>query len=536
MMKCCEVIASTIKGLGIKKIFGLLGGEVLDLIEFCQKEGIEFITTRHESMAAFMAEVTSQITGVPGVCVATLGPGATNLVNGVANAYLDRQAVLAFAGQLATTSVPYANHQFIELERLFAPITKKTFTLTADNVEEQIKEGYQLAMTPPKGPIFFCLHRDVGQSEILPDQSEVTIDSAKTPDEIDDSLVDEISGMIHRAKKPLVITGIGLDPIKDTKIVRKFVIKNNLPLMTSPKAKGIFPEDNSLFLGTAAGMMADNLLVDLIMKADLIIGLGFDPVESDKIWHKDIKFLSINNYSLKYNEFVPTIEIIGEVSAILRRIIGKDFSSNDWDVTQLDDLKANLVNKLTPQNEPLPGTFSPYAVIKKIRETLPNETILTTDTGAHKLLAGQVWRSFMPLTFFMSNGLSSMGYGLPSVIAAKLAVPEAPTVCLTGDGGFGMVIQDLETAVRLNLPIVLIVLVDHHFCLIDVVQRLRGYSKCGVEFGSIDFPAVAAAFGARGMWLNSLDELPGIFELAFKVDRPTVVAVPVDGSEYHDQL
>ena len=171
-----------------------------------------------------------------------------------------------------------------------------------------------------------------------------------------------------------------------------------------------------------------------------------------------------------------------------------------------------------------------------MREILPDETILTTDTGAHKLLAGQVWRSYKPLTFFMSNGLSSMGYGLPSAIAAKLAVPEAPTVCLTGDGGMGMTIQDLETAVRLNLPIVFIVFVDHHFSLIEVIQRLRGYSKCGVTFGSIDFPAAAVAFGGRGMWLSSLDELSGIFEEAFNTDRPTVVAVSVDGSEYHDQL
>ena len=171
-----------------------------------------------------------------------------------------------------------------------------------------------------------------------------------------------------------------------------------------------------------------------------------------------------------------------------------------------------------------------------MRELLPQETILTTDTGAHKLLAGQVWPSYIPLTFFMSNGLSSMGYGLPSAIAAKLAVPAAPTICLTGDGGMGMVIQDLETAVRLNLPIVFVVFVDRHFGLIDVVQKLRGYAKGGVAFGPIDFPAAADAFGGRGMWLNSLDELAGVFEAAFKDNRPTVVAIPVDGTEYHDQL
>lgn len=536
MKNCCEVIASTLKELGIKRMFGLLGGEILDLIEYCRKENIEFITTRHESMAAYMAEVTGQITGVPGVCVATLGPGATNLVNGVANAYLDRQPVLAFAGQLAATSKAYANHQVIELERLFEPITKKTFTLTADRIEEHIKEGHRLAMTPPRGPVFFCLHRDIGISEALLDGGGANIDPIEVPADIDDNVIDEIYRIIHRAQMPLVLIGIGLDPAKDTEIIREFVLKNKLPVLTSPKAKGIFPEDNSLFLGTIGGMMADNLLVDQIMKADLVIGLGFDPVESDKIWHKDINFLSINNYSLKYNEFSPTREVIGDVSSILIRIMEQDFSSHSWDKAQLEELKANIEMKLTPKTELRPGKLSPYAVIKKMREILPVETILTTDTGAHKLLAGQAWKSYRPLTFFMSNGLSSMGYGLPSAIAAKLAIPEAPTICLAGDGGMGMVIQDIETAVRLNLPIVFIVFVDQHFGLIDVVQRLRGYSKYGVTFGPIDFPAVAEAFCGRGMWLNTLDELSDIFEEAFKADRPTVVAVPVDCAEYHDQL
>jgi len=536
MKNCCEVIASTLKELGVKRMFGLIGGELLDLVEAWNNENLEYITARHESMAGIMAEVTGQITGVPGVCAATLGPGATNLVNGVANAYLDRQPVLAFAGQLATANKRYGNHQVVDLERLFEPITKKTITLTADRIEEQIKEGYQLALSAPKGPVFFCLHRDIAISEAVANKEITIADSTGSPLVIEDDVIEDLSRAIHQAKKPLVLTGVGLDPAKDSEIVREFIIKNKLPMMTTPKAKGVFPEDNALFLGTAAGMMADDLLVDQIMAADLVIGLGYDPVESDKIWHKDINLVSINPYSLKYNEFIPTKEIIGDVSAILNRIINEDFSSHEWDESAFEILKENIVKKLTPQAEPKPGTFSPYKVINTMRAILPDDTILTTDTGAHKLLAGQAWKSYKPLTFFMSNGLSSMGYGLPSAIAAKLAVPDAPTVCISGDGGMGMVIQEIETAVRLKLPVVFTVFVDQNFSLIDVVQRLRGYSKCGVTLGPIDFPAAAKAFGARGVCLDSLDGMSEIFEQAFGADKPTVLAIPVDGTEYHKQL
>ena len=535
MVNCCDVIASTLEQLGIRRLFGLLGGEVLDLIEACRKQGLEYITTRHESMAAYMAEVTGQITGLPGVCIATLGPGASNMINGVANAFLDRQPVLAFAGQLASDARQYANHQVLDLETMYAPVVKKTFTLTADSIADQIREGFELALAEPRGPVFFCLSKDVAQSEAQKIRSG-ELHAAESAPPIPAETLEEARADLAGAQKPLVLCGVGLNPGRDSKAVRGLVINQGLPVMSTPKAKGIIPEDYKGYLGTCAGMMADDPLVEVILEADLVIGLGFDPVESDKVWHKDINLLSINGYSLTYNRFTPSRELLGPVAETLSLLDDVEISVKGWSQTRVDEVKAAVAAKLSPLSPVAQGKFSPKAVLDRMREILPPEAVLTTDTGAHKLLAGQAWKSYHPLTFFMSNGLSSMGYGVPAAIAAQLVKASTPTVALSGDGGMGMVIQELETAVRLGLPVVFVVFMDELFGLIDVVQRRRGFTKYGVTFGPINFPAVAEGFGAHGYLVNSLDDLEQQLEAAFKADRPTLLAIPVDSAEYHNQL
>jgi acetolactate synthase-1/2/3 large subunit len=529
--------AETLKGLGIRRMFGVPGGEILDLVEASRKLGIDFILTRHESAAAFMADVTGQITGVPGVCLSTVGPGATNLINGVANAYLDRSPTLVFTAQLSTGSQPYANHQFIHLERLFEPVTKKVFTATGRNTRDMIKEGFHIATTKPKGPAYFCLPSDVLRDQEMPPSLNTASPFTETlPEIIDPKLIPTIVEEIRKAQKPLVLLGIGIDPREDTETIRKFIRKNNFPVMGTPKVKGVFPDSDPLYLGTASGMMADDLILSMIMQADLVIGLGFDPVESDKIWHKDIKLLSINSYGLTYKSYQPYMEAIGNIRTTLDLLMEEDFSEHGWKKEDLKKFKESLGKKLTPSRKPMGGLFSPYRIIQKTREALPRQAVVTTDVGANKYIMGQAWKAYHPLTFLMSNGLSSMGYGLPAAIAAKLSLPRAKVVCVTGDGGFSMMLHDLETAVRLSLPLVIMVFCDGSLGLIEMVQKRRGFPLYGVNFSKIRFASVAKDFGARGIKLRSLEELPRIFSTGFDSDRPTVIEIPIDGAEYMDQL
>ncbi len=537
MASCAQIIAGELKEMGVRRIFGIPGGEILDLIEACRGIGLEFIATRHEAVAAFMADVTGQITGIPGVCLSTLGPGATNLISGVANAYLDRSPVFVFTAQLSTSFQPYANHQFIMLGRLFEPVTKKVFTLSGHQSQKMIQDGFRVATTGPKGPVYFCLPSDIARIEETQSADDLTTSSEnELANPVDEKLICSAIEEIHNAQKPLAILGIGIDPAKDTETVRLFIKRNRIPVLATPKAKGIFPETDPLYLATASGMMADNLIVDLIMQADLVIGIGFDPVESDKIWHKDINLLSISGYSIGYESYIPHMEVIGHIRATLDRLMNEDFSKHAWTEEELRTFKESLKNKLIPSREPSGGVFSPYQVLTEARKALSDVSVITTDVGAHKLLIGQVWKSENPMTFFMSNGLSSMGYGLPAAMAAKLSLPQSQVVCVTGDGGFAMVLQDLETAVRLNLPIVILVLCDESFSLIEVIQKRRGYPKCGVGFKPIKFASVAEDFGARGVRLISLGELPEVLSTGLNSDRPTVVEIPVDKSEYAEQL
>lgn len=536
MPTVAQIIARSLREFGIRRMFGLPGGEILELIEVCRQEGIEFILTRHESTAAFMADVCGQITGIPGVCLSTVGPGATNLVNGVANAFLDRSPVLVFAAQLPTSFHPYANHQYLDLEGLFGPVTKKVYTFTGEDTREKLEEGFRIATTGPKGPVFFCLPRDVAGKEETAGVGGFSRSSANPVREIDREKLAQATEEIKKAKRPLVLLGIGIEPKSEAEKVRSFVAKNRFPVIGTPKSKGIIPDTDPYYLGTGSGMMADDLLVEQILGADLVLGIGFDPVESDKIWHKDIRLLSINPYSLKYRSYVPELELIGPISDTLSLLDREDFSHHEWTEEDCRAFKDRLKQKLTPKNPVRRGTLSPYGILQAMRACLSADTIVTTDVGAHKYIMGQAWEASLPLTFFMSNGLSSMGYGLPAAMAAKLTSPQAPVVCVTGDGGFTMVLHDLETAVRLRLPIVVLVFCDHTLGLIELVQKRRGYPRYGVDFSRVRFASVAKAFGARGLRLRSLSELPGILSTGFQSDRPTVVEVPIDGREYETQI
>jgi len=228
--------------------------------------------------------------------------------------------------------------------------------------------------------------------------------------------------------------------------------------------------------------------------------------------------------------------VTGEIKMILDSLMGEDFSRHGWNGEDLRNFKRNLRKKLVPGNKPMRGMFSPYAIIQKLRDILPENAVVTTDVGAHKFLMGQAWEASHPLTFFMSNGLSSMGYGLPAAIAAKLCIREAQVVCVTGDGGFSMMLQDLETAARLSLPIVIVVFCDGSLGLIEMVQKLRGYPRYGVNFNKVNFASVARGFGARGIKLRSLKEFPKVLLDGFNSDRPTVAEIPIDATEYLGQL
>jgi acetolactate synthase I/II/III large subunit len=550
MPTCAEVLASTLRDAGVERMYGLPGGEILAFIEAARQVGIEFILVRHEAVAAFMADVSGQIERKPGVCVSTLGPGALNLTLGVANAFLDRSPLIAITAAMSTAAAPYATHQQLDLNAVFRPFTKETVTLDGVNTAATVRRMWQSAMTPRFGPVHIALPSDVARG---PDrQAEDPAMVALTPDPPPTPRADAVARMadeIARATRPVVILGVDLKPSVDPPAVRRFVEALGAPVFATPKAKGIFPEDHPQFFGVCSGLAADAVVVEHFTRADLLIGVGFDPVESDKVWHQTMKLVSIAPVSIAAVQYKPALELIGDVRASLTALASRSYGPLEWTHDDEAGFRAQLEATLRGGNgrekeegrEGQEGRegwdrrqgLSALAVTRRLRELFPPETIVSTDVGSIKLIVSQAWRSTVPMTFLESNGLSAMGYGLPAAMAAKLAMPDRPVLCTMGDGGFSMVFADLETCVRRRIPFVTVVYNDSTLSLIQVAQAKRGYVDYGVRYGAIDFAAASAALGAWSRRVSTLEELAAAVTEARRLDVPAVIEVPIDPTEYH---
>jgi acetolactate synthase-1/2/3 large subunit len=315
--------------------------------------------------------------------------------------------------------------------------------------------------------------------------------------------------------------------------VRAFVERLGAPVFVTPKAKGIIAEDHALFYGVCAGVAGDGVIVDLFGRADLIIGLGFEPVESDKLWHHTMKLVSIGPVSIAAGSFQPHAEAVGDVAHTLDELKSLTLGPNDWTEDELRQFRRHLEEVLKPP-QPL-RALSGYELTRRLRELLPRETILATDVGAIKSITSQAWASYEPLTFFESNGLSAMSYSFPAAMAARLAYPDRPVLCAIGDGGFGMTCAELETCVREQLHFITVVYNDSSLSLIHVSQENRGHAPYGVDHGAVDFAAVAAGFGAWTRRVETMSELDAAVREGLTVNRPVVIDAIVDPAEYRKQ-
>src|SRR5206468_3843709 len=388
-----NAIGDRLRASGVRHVFGHPGGEVVDLIEGFREAGLEFVLTRHETSAAFMADAMATASGIPGVCVGTLGPGATNLVTGVAQSFLDRSPVIALSGQLPADRYEITTHQKLDLRALFAPITKWQARVSPVNARDVIDRALRVALSPRRGPVYLEVPSDVPRQDARDRMSEVervfyrghVIAPVPMP-AIDADAAGAAAQRIRNSKKPLILAGMDAnDEVIASRLVA-FAEEWSIPVMDSPKSKGVFREDHPLFLGTIE-MLGTQRLFELIDTCDLVFMIGFDPVEFDRDWTAPARVVHVN--------------------------------------------------------------------------TVPN------DARYYR----QCWQAYGAKRFFMSNGLSSMGYGLPSAIGLKLLHRDRAVVCVVGDGGFAMTMAELETAARMELPVVCVVLADDALSQIKAGQE-----------------------------------------------------------------
>jgi acetolactate synthase-1/2/3 large subunit len=532
MPTCADVLATTLRDAGVGRMFGLPGGEILDFLEAARRAGIDFVLTRHEAVAALMADAAGQITRRPGVCVSTLGPGAMNLTLGVANAFLDRSPMIAITAAHATAASPFATHQNLDLNAVFRPFTKQTVTLTGRNTAAAVRRLWRTAVEPRFGPVHIALPSDVARQQEI--QTEDPAAVALTPPALpppDPGAIRRVAAEIRRARRPILILGLDLDPETAPAPVRKFVEALGVPVFVTPKAKGILPEDHPQYFGVCGGLAADAVVLQFFAKADLLIGVGFEPVESDKLWHHTMNLISIAPVSIAAGDYRPRLEVVGDVSASLEALTEGAAGPFEWSADDRAAFLAELGRTLCPA-APATSGLSPFEVTRCLRDLFPADTIVTTDVGSIKLIVSQAWRATAPLTFLESNGLSAMGYSLPAAMAAKIERPDRPVLCTVGDGGFSMVFADLETCVRHRIDLVVVVYNDSALSLIEVAQKRRGYADCGVRYGPVDFAAASAALGAWARRVHTMGELQESVNLARAHPGPAVVEVLIDPAEY----
>jgi acetolactate synthase-1/2/3 large subunit len=529
-----EQMAVTLAEAGVGRIYGLPGGEILDFIDAARRAGIDFVLTRDETTAAFSADAEGFLTGRPAVCVSTLGPGAINMTLGVANAWLDRSPVLAITASMAAASAPYATHQQIDLNAVYRPFTKAAITLGGRGTAATMREACRLAVAPRPGPVHIAVPSDVARADdaaVAPGAWTLAPPPLPPPDA---GALGAAIGAIRSARRPALLLGLDLDPRIHRDAVGRLVDGLDVPVFVTPKVKGLLPESHPRFLGVCGGVAGDGAILDFFDRADLLVGAGYDPVESDKLWHTTRPIVSLGPISIASGAYKPVVEVTGDLVRTIDAVVAAGLGPFGWRDGEIEEFRREMDRRLRPAGRPT-GGLSPFEVTLCLREACPRDTIATTDVGSVKFIVSQAWQSEEPFTFLESNGLSAMGYGLPAAMAAKLQFPRRPVLCTVGDGGLGMRMADIETCVRLRLAVPIVVFNDDGLSLIKVVERKKGYDEFGVGFGHVDFAAAGRALGARGRTVRTLDELSAAVTEALAADGPTVLDVPVDPTEYHAQ-
>jgi acetolactate synthase-1/2/3 large subunit len=522
-----EAVAAALADAGVEYSFGLPGGEIVAVLDACRRTGIRFYLTGHETSAAFMAEVTGQLTGRPGVCAATLGPGAMNLLLGLANASLDRGPVLALTATISTAIAHHFTHQNLPLGAIFSHVCKASVTADGRDTLDLTAQCLRLASSPPPGPVHFALPSNLATQDVA--SGATTGIAAVTGVSADAGAERALLGVIAEAyagaQRPLIVVGVGALSI-DVPALRRFVDTTGMPFVVTPKVKGYLPEDAPGFLGVVSGMALDKLMLETLDCADLLVGVGFDPVECDKPWYVGRRIVNLCRYATHVGDYTPT-ECVGDVGVNLETLRAR-LLPRPWP----EALRAERREAIHPTPLTAAAGLSPIACVRALREVVPREAVATCDVGSHKYFMGQFWESYEPDTFFMSNGLSAMGYGLPAAIAAKLHSPRRPVISVVGDGGMLMMQHNLVFMRQHGVPIVVVCFVDHSLSLIRLGQERRGLPPFGVDFPSPDFVAVASGYGVDAAHASSIDELKRVTERAIRSRTAFVIQVPVDTSEY----
>lgn len=533
-MTAAELLVRCLENEGVKYIFGIPGEENLDVMQVLRNSSIQFITTRHEQGAAFMADVYGRLTGKAGVCLSTLGPGATNLVTGVADANSDGAPLVAITGQVDTNRMHITSHQFLDLVQMFTPITKRSKQIVRpDSINEIVRIAFKYAESEKPGAAHIDLPNDIAKLPVPEDPNVMPMRHTAVHQELTGVAdVEKAAGLIFQAEHPVILAGHSAVRAHAAEALTKFAEQLKIPVINTMMAKGIIPMDNRYSMGTMGIPQRDfqNVMLD---NSDLVIAVGYDIVEfspskwnrtqNHKIIHLDVRPAHIHSL------YQPQVQVVGDISDSLEKIAVRCHRENEPEL--FFRLKELMLEDYSAVESDDGFPIKPQRVLHDIRQVLGQEDILISDVGAHKMWIGRQYNCYHPNTCIISNGFASMGISVPGAIAAKLIYPEKKVLAVSGDGGFMMNCQEMETALRIGVPIVVMIFNDSGYGLIRWKQEDHFGSSCFTDFTNPDFVKFAESMGAKGYRIQSAEEIIPVLEDAFSQNVPCIIDCPIDYSE-----
>ncbi|RUT73063.1 acetolactate synthase large subunit [Ancylomarina longa] len=535
-MKASDLIVKALENEGVEYVFGIPGEENLDFLNSLRGSKIKLILNRHEQAAGFMAATYGRLTGKPGVCLSTLGPGATNLVTPAAYAQLGAMPMIMITGQKPIKKSKQGRFQILNVVDMMRPITKMTRQIVnGNNIASLVREAFRLAMEERPGAVHLELPEDVAAEE-APD-TVFEPNTIRRPNPETKSIKKAVK-MIEKAKRPLLLIGAGANRKRTSKALLDFIEKTGIYFFNTQMGKGVVDERHAQYLGTAA-LSDHDYLHCAIARADLIVNIGHDVIEKPPFFMEQggKKVIHVNFFAAQVDEvYFPQLNVIGDIAYSIKEI-GKQIQvQSDWDFEYYARIKKEVDHHIATNSDNSKFPLIPQFLVSAVRKALPEDGILTLDNGVYKIWFARNFPAYHPNTILLDNALATMGAGFPSAMAAKMVYPDKAVVSICGDGGFLMNSQEMETAVRLGIDLVIIVLNDSAYGMIKWKQAALKFEAFGLDYGNPDFVKYAESYGAIGHQVDCPENFSKTLAQCIHAKGVHLIDVPVDYSENHKVL
>ena len=542
MRSVADLAAAYVQAAGVRQVFTYPGESIIEFMDALHSRGVTVVSAAREGTAAFMAEGAAMATGLPGVCLSTLGPGSTAVLNGVVSATLDRVPMLAISGQIESNREQFFTHQVVDHARLFGPVTKAVLRLDPASasrpspVEITIRKALRTAVAERPGAVHLTVTADTW-SVPVDDSSPGSLPSLPPLSPAAGSVEvygdDDPLAALRAARRPVLLVGIAALRCAAGPALVRLAERAGIPVVISPMAKGTFPEYHDYFVGVL-DMTGQRVVWQFLDDADLIMTAGFDPVELISPWSVSTPVLHLDTTPNTDQIYASEHELVGNVAALLDWVTAQWTGEPRWTAAEVA-AHRNRVREAWRAGH-VEGALNPSDVVTAAREAAPADAILVTDVGSHKIMAGQVWQAAEPRSVLMTNGLSAMGFGVSAAIGAKLARPDRPVIALVGDGGFAMTATEMRVAADVGAAITVVVFSDRSLNRIELRQQLLGLRATATRVGETDIPALATSLGCDGARAESpaaLEKALAGFETR---TRPLVIEARINTSEYEAQF